>query len=97
MPWQESTIVQQRLEFVMLAQHTDNFAELCRRFGISRSIGYKWRARYAQVGEQGLQDRSRRPHNSPGELPEAVQQRIVQLRQRHPPWGRAQDSSPAAQ
>ena len=34
-------------------------AELCRRYGVSRRIGYKWVDRYVAEGVDGLQDRSR--------------------------------------
>lgn len=36
-------------------------AELCRRYGISRRIGYKWAKRYEREGPAGLHDRSRAP------------------------------------
>ena len=68
MPWKLLTPMSQRKEFVSLVQ-TDgaNMARLCRRFEISRKIGYKWLARYRATGEAGLADRSRRPHRSPGD------------------------------
>ncbi|HKE24991.1 MAG TPA: helix-turn-helix domain-containing protein [Bryobacteraceae bacterium] len=34
----------------------DSFAELCRRYGISRETGYKWRERFASTGEEGLEN-----------------------------------------
>jgi transposase InsO family protein len=38
---------------------------LCRRFGISRTTGYKWLERYRREGSAGLIERSRRPNASP--------------------------------
>lgn len=82
MPWTESTPMSQRQEFVTLAQQESVcFAELCRRFGISRKTGYKWLSR------SELKDRSRRPRHSPSQTASDVEQRVVELRQQHPAWG----------
>ncbi len=88
MPWKELTPMSQRKEFVSLAL-TDgaNMARLCHRFEISRKIGYKWLARYRRTGESGLADRSRRPHHSPGETPEALVVAVLAVRAEHPAWG----------
>jgi len=49
----------QRQRFVLDAEHTPAaFAELCRRYGISRKTGYKWLDRYARLGPESLADRS---------------------------------------
>ena len=60
----------------------DSFSGLCRRYGISRKTGYKLVERYQQQGVDGLEERSRRPHRQPAQLPYAVQQSILELRQR---------------
>lgn len=78
----------QRLEFVSLAQHENaNIAELCRRFGISREVGYKWLRRFRAGGTAALADCSRRPHTSPGRTAEAVRSQLLELRAAHPAWG----------
>lgn len=64
-----------------------NVRELCRRFGISPTTGYKWLARHAGEGRPGLHDRSRRPVRSPGCTPAALEARILALRDEHPAWG----------
>lgn len=88
MPWQEFTIMSQRLEFVVLARKEGaNVARLCRRFGISRKTGYKWLRRFAASGEEGLVDQSRRPHHSPGQTARVVEDAILRLRTDHPVWG----------
>lgn len=88
MPWKLETPMSQRKEFVSLAQ-TDgaNLARLCRRFEVSRKIGYKWLARYREAGESGLADRSRRPHHSPRETQEALVAAVLAVRAAHPAWG----------
>ena len=88
MPWRPVTVDQQRGELVLLAQQEAMpFRELCRGFGISPRVGYKWRERYAAEGVAGLEDRPRRPQRTRPQLPEPLQQAIVALRRAHPYWG----------
>ena len=88
MPWSEKSIMSQRREFVMLfGQEGVNRRELCRRFGISPTIGYRVLARYRQDGEAGLADRSRRPHRSPARTAEALEELVLAVRDEHPAWG----------
>ena len=86
MPWREVSVVDQRREFVRLAmQEGANRRELCRRFGIHPETGYKWLARWQ--AEQDVADRSRRPHASPRRTGNAIEQRVVAVRDAHPAWG----------
>jgi transposase InsO family protein len=86
MPWKESTFMSQRSEFVALARAPGaNFSELCRRFGISRKTGYKWRL--ADGEGAGLEDRSRRPSGSPWRTPPGLEAHIIAVRQRFPFYG----------
>lgn len=57
-------------------------AAFCRGEGISRETFYKWRARYAESGLEGLQERSRRPLRSPNRIDGAVEEAILQARKR---------------
>lgn len=63
------------------------FATLCRGFGVSRRIGYKWLERYRQLGVEGLRDQSHAPRSHPNLVEEATAERIIALRQEHPTWG----------
>lgn len=88
MPWSEKSIMSQRHEFVMLfEQEGVNRRELCRRFGISPTVGYRLWARYRQEGHAGLADRSRRPQRSPGRSAAAMEALVVAVRAEHPAWG----------
>lgn len=88
MPWREVSVVEQRREFVMLAEQDGvNRRELCRRFGISAQTGYKWLERHKTGGAGDLANRSRRPHHSPDRTATAVEQCILALRDAHPAWG----------
>jgi transposase-like protein len=58
MPWKARDTMSLRREFVELAGHEDAcMAELCRRFGTSRRVGYKWLGRFQAQGVAGLADR----------------------------------------
>jgi len=62
-------------------------SELCRRFGVSRSNGYKWLERFAEAGEAGLVERSRRPLASPQQISAALTAHVLAVRAAHPTWG----------
>jgi len=82
MPWRERTVIDQREEFVKLALAPGaNMSELCRRFGIVRSNGNKWRERYLNEGRAGLADRSRRPQCSPTRTAAAVEAEVLRIRE----------------
>ena len=88
MPWRESAVVDQRLEFVRLAETSSiPFAQLCRRYGVKRDTGYKWLARYHQQGAAGLRDRSRKPHRSPWRTPRKTEELVCEVRRANPAWG----------
>ena len=57
-----------------------NVTELCASVGVSRKTFYKWRARFAAEGLEGLEPRSRRPHESPSRTPVEIEDRIVAIR-----------------
>lgn len=88
MPWQARTVSEQRRAFCVLAeQGTVSFAELCRRFGISRPTGYRWRARYRAMGAGGMTNRSTRPRQCPHQTGPAVEELVCASRAAHPTWG----------
>ena len=88
MPWRESSVVEERLRFVVVASRKEHrFTELCHEFGISRQTGYTWLKRYAEGGSSQVADRSRRPLHSPARTASELEQEVVQLRQRWPDWG----------
>ena len=62
MPWKESSVMDERIRFVIRLKDGETMACLCREFGISRKTGYKIFERYEECGLEGLTDRARRPH-----------------------------------
>ena len=88
MPWSEKSIMSQRHEFVMLFEQEEvNRRELCRRFGISPTTGYRLWARWRQDGRAGLADRSRRPQHSPGRSAAETERVVLAVRDEHAAWG----------
>jgi hypothetical protein len=62
--------------------------QVCRRFAISSTVcGYKWLRAFRKQGEAGLQEKSRRPRSHPEQTSQQMEQRVLQLRARHPAWG----------
>lgn len=87
MPWQQVSAMDQRREFVRLAmQEGTNRRDLCRRFGISADVAYKWIRRW-RAGDAELADRSRRPYTSPDRSDPVMEQLVLAVRDEHPAWG----------
>src|SRR5271170_1827470 len=87
MSWRQTEVRDQRVEFVVRANRGEGLSGLCREYAITRPTGYLWLRRFQQQGVAGMEERSRRPHGSPRQTSEAVEQRIVQLRRERPDWG----------
>jgi putative transposase len=86
MPWKECPTVDLRKQFVLAAMMPEaNVSALCREYGISRTNGYKWLARFKEQGAAGLESRSRRPRRSAGIDGETVI-RLLELSNRYR-WG----------
>jgi transposase len=86
MSWREVSVMEQRREFVRLAlQDGANRRELCRRFAIHPSTGYKWIKRQQEGGE--FTELSRRPHSSPRRTTDDLEGRVGAIRDAHPAWG----------
>lgn len=88
MPWPETCPLEQRIEFIgdyELGLYT--MLELCKRYGVSRKTGYKWRDRYNEEGLAGLEDRSHAPHSCPHRIDPKLAALLCQTRRDHPKWG----------
>jgi transposase len=59
----------------------DSITDICIRYKISRKSYYKWKNRYLENGINGLQDRSRKPHNIQSKkVTNEIEQQILDLR-----------------
>ena len=73
MPWLETAPVEQRERFIAdVRAGLYSMTELCERYGISRTSGYKWVDRAAEGGRAALADRGRAPHHCPDRIPDAI-------------------------
>src|SRR5258708_35318810 len=68
-------------------QREEAFAVICRRFGVSRRVGYKWLARYQEAGVEGLFDRPRAPRHHPQTIADEIAERCLAVRRGHPRRG----------
>jgi len=88
MAWKEMGVMDERLKFVADCLKNEwCMAEICRRYGISRRVGYKWLRRYENEGVEGLQDRSRAPLHHSLAIDEAIVERVVAHKRKHMTWG----------
>jgi len=87
MPWKESSVMDERMRFVIRLKDGESMASLCREFGISRKTGYKIQQRYEQCGWEGLNDRAHRPFRYANQLPAQVEAEIVAVKRDKPHWG----------
>jgi transposase InsO family protein len=87
MPWKESSVMDERMRFVIRLKDGETMASLCREFGISRVTGYKILDRYEECGLEGLSDRARRPHRYANQLPGQIEAAIVEAKREKPHWG----------
>lgn len=88
MPWNETTPMDQKLQFVSdYLRNRFSVSELCLRYGVSRKTGYKWIDRYILDGPAGLGDRTRQPHSHPNQIDPKVVTAVLAMRLKHPSWG----------
>jgi transposase InsO family protein len=88
MPWNSTCPEDERAAFVKACYRgEEDMAATCRRFGISRRTGYKWRDRHEAEGQPGLRDRRRTPRHNPQAMAGKVVSELLAVRRRHPSWG----------
>lgn len=88
MAWKETNAMNERVRFISkYLEEEETFSELCEMFGVSRKTGYKWVDRYREGGVEGLKDQVRAPWTHPNRMSEEVEQRLLEVRKKHPLWG----------
>ena len=75
-PWARGRLVQR------VRRQRWSVARAAREAGVSRPTAYKWLKRFDSEGQDGLQDRSSRPHRIPKRTPRKAVRRMEQLRRR---------------
>ena len=88
MAWGMVRVEERRMEFVVEASRGEwSLRELCEKYEISRPTGYVWLRRYQAGGIAAMQEKSRRPRRNPAKTADAIEERVVELRQKRPDWG----------
>jgi len=78
----------QKLKFLEDVENkTDTFSGLCRKYNISRTLGYRYLARFKQKGYEGLAAEDRTPHYCPHQTPKHIEKVIIDTRLQYPEWG----------
>jgi putative transposase len=88
MPWKESSVMDEKLRFVVEYERDERtMTELCRDFDISRETGYVTLRRYRQYGLAGLRELNRAPERHPNQTGAEIERAVLELRQWHMRWG----------
>jgi len=89
MPWKETTIMEQKIEFIcewLTGKYS--ITELCRAFEIFRPTAYKIIARFENEGYERLRELSRKPRGThPNATDQKVVEGILKLKEKHKLWG----------
>jgi transposase InsO family protein len=64
-----------------------SMTEICDFYDVSTKTGYKWLERYMKFGPAGLEELSRKPHDSPNATDPKIVKAILDFRRHHPTWG----------
>jgi len=72
--------IQRKRRVIEYAEQIGNVRKACRYYGVARSTFYLWRARYRELGDEGLMHRRCVAHNHPNKTPAEVVGKILHLR-----------------
>jgi transposase len=88
MPWKETTTMEQKVEFIC-EWRTQKYSitDLCKVFNISRPTAYKLINRFQNEGLEGLVEQSRTPRVHPNKTSEAIEEKIIQIKEKYARWG----------
>lgn len=88
MPWKETCPMRERV--ILVSDYLEGRASmsaLCKHYGVSRRVAYKWVSRFEAEGVEGLKDRSRAPRHRPHRISPEIVELLVQAKKAHPCWG----------
>ena len=83
----ETKLAQQRMSVLELAQALGNVSQACKRKGMTRTMFYEYKKRFAEQGIEGLKDLPPIPKSHPLTTSPALVERIKELALEHPAWG----------
>ena len=88
MPWKETTMMEQKIEFICewrTGKYT--ITELFKNFEISRPTAYKLISRFDNLDYKDLREHYRTPSNHPNATPQNIVKSILKLKEKYPRWG----------
>ena len=90
-----STAQQRKLLFEKW-EETGSVSQACQKARVSRGLFYYWKPRFDKEGYVGLETFESRVAHKLNYKDEAIQQRVIELRQQNPDWGKARISQEMA-
>lgn len=88
MPWRALSIMEERFFFINECRSGKRtITDICKEFGISRTLAYRYLDRFEASGMKGLENLPRRPHTCPNKTPKAIEDKIIAFRKKHPRYG----------
>jgi len=75
--------IRRKLNCLRFAQERGSNVLACRKFGVSKSSFYRWKAGYTDKGEAGLINSRPCPENPALRTPVKIEEKILHLRRRY--------------
>lgn len=75
--------IRRKLRILDHVKKIGNIRKICRYFGVSRAIFYRWRDAYDQFGEEGLINKKPCPENRTLRMPVEVEEKILYIRKNY--------------
>ena len=86
---QEEIILHHRLNLLLRAKTIKNISAACRKYGVSRTVYYKYKQRYETCGIEGLKDKIRKTPVIPNATKEKIVEKVLHVTRKYPTYGPA--------
>ncbi len=94
-PKGQSTAEQRKLLFETW-QSTGSVSLACKVAGVERGTFYYWKPRFLSEGYLGIKAFENQASRAPNRVSDSIAHQVIELRQKHPAWGKAQISKELA-